>query len=173
MMRLRRRDEGISMVLVIVLVVFTLIITVGAAVFWANYKDAERRAALIRREMDRQDSEIAVITAQLAKVNEATGLPLGEEGRLSAPRANEAMKKVREEYVSPAAYEKYPLVPPQAGDGRLKKEDADKLIRARDESAYLRTLQALVNPAISRTNHYKNRMEQLMVDLGSAESQKK
>src|SRR5436190_4015083 len=85
MMRLRRRDEGISMVLVIVLVVFTLIITVGAAIFWANYKDAERRAALIRRETERQDAEIAVITAQLSRVNEATGLKTGDEGRLSAP----------------------------------------------------------------------------------------
>jgi hypothetical protein len=161
------------MVLVIVLVVFTLIITVGAAIFWANYKDAERRAALIRREMDRQDAEIAAVTAQLAKVNEATGLPLGDEGRLSAPRANEAMKKWREEYVSPTAYEKFPLVPPAQGDGRMKKEDADKLIRARDESAYLRTLQALIPIAISRTNHYKNRMEQLQLDLSSAEAQKK
>ena len=161
------------MVLVIVLVVFTLIISVGAAIFWANYKDAERRAALIRKELERQDNEIAFVTSQLAKVNEATGLPLGEEGRLSAPRANEAMKKWREEYVSAAAYEKYPLVPPQQGDGRMKKEDADRLIRARDDSSYLRTLQALIGPAISRTNHYKNRMEQLMVDLGSAEMQKK
>jgi hypothetical protein len=161
------------MVLVIVLVVFTLIITVGAAIFWANYKDAERRAALIRKELERQDNEIAFVTSQLAKVNEATGLPLGEEGRLSAPRANEAMKKWREEYVSASAYEKYPLVPPATGDGRMKKEDADKLIRSRDESSYLRTLQALIGPAISRTNHYKNRMEQLMVDLSSAEMQKK
>jgi len=161
------------MVLVIVLVVFTLIITVGAAIFWANYKDAERRAALIRRETERQDAEIAVITAQLSRVNEATGLKTGDEGRLSAPQANEAMKKWREEYVSPAAFEKYPLVPPQAGDGRMKKEDADKLIRARDESSYMRTLQALINPAISRTNHYKNRLEQLQLDLTSAESQKK
>jgi len=161
------------MILVIVLVVFTLIITVGAAIFWANYKDAERRAALIRRETDRQDAEIAVITAQLAKVNEATGLKTGDEGRLSAPQANEAMKKWREEYISPTAFEKYPLVPPQAGDGRMKKEDADKLIRARDESSYMRTLQALINPAISRTNHYKNRMEQLQLDLTSAEAQKK
>jgi hypothetical protein len=161
------------MVLVIVLVVFTLFITVGAAIFWANYKDAERRAALIRRELDHQDAEIAVITAQLAKVNEATGLPLGDEGRLSAARANEAMKKWREEYVSPAAYEKFPLVPPEKSDGHLKKEDSDKLVRARDESAYLRTLQALVPIAISRTNHYKNRMEQLQLDLASAEAQKK
>jgi hypothetical protein len=161
------------MVLVIVLVVFTLIITVGAAIFWANYKDAERRAALIRREMDRQDAEIAVVTAQLAKVNEATGLPLGDEGRLSAARANEAMKKWRDEYVSTGALEKFPLVPPQVGDGRLKKEDADKFTRARDDSAYLRTLQALIPIAISRTNHYRNRVEQLEVDLRSAENQKK
>ncbi len=174
MMRLRRHDAGISMILVIILVVFTLIVSVVATVFWANYKDAERRAALIRRETERQDAEIQVITQQLARVNEATGLPLGDGGLLSAPRANEAMKKWREEYVSVGALEKYPLVAPLTGEPpRVKKEDADKFTRARDESAYMRTLQALVNPAISRTNHYKNRMEQLQLDLSSAEAQKK
>ncbi len=174
MMRLRQRDEGISMILVIILVVFTLIVTVGAAVFWANYKDAERRAAAIRKATEGQDAEIAVLTAALAKVNDATGLPLGDGGLLSAPRANEAMKKWREEYVSVGALEKYPLVAPLQGEPpRVKKEDADKFTRARDESSYMRTLQALVNPAISRTNHYKNRMEQLQLDLTSAEAQKK
>lgn len=173
MMRLRRRDAGISMILVIILVVFTLIVTVVAAVFWANYKDAERRRDLIRREIDRQDAEIQVTTQQLAKVNEATGLPLGEGGLLAAPRANEAMKKWRDEYVSTGSLEKYPLIPPATGDGRLKKEDADKFTRARDDSSYMRTLQALINPAISRTNHYKNRLEQLQGDLASAEAQKK
>jgi hypothetical protein len=174
MMRLRRRDEGISMILVIILVVFTLIVTVVAAVFWANYKDAERRAAQIRKATQEQDNEIAVLTAALAKVNDATGLPLGDGGLLSAPRANEAMKKWRDEYVSVGALEKYPLVAPLQGEPpRVKKEDADKFTRARDESSYMRTLQALINPAISRTNHYKNRMEQLQGDLTSAEAQKK
>jgi len=174
MMRLRRRDAGISMILVIVLVVFTLIISVVAAVFWANYKDAQRRAEKIRRETEHQEAEIQAVTQQIAKVNEATGLPLGEEGRLSAPRANEAMKKWRDEYVSVGALEKYPLVAPLAGERpQVKKEDADKFTRARDESSYMRTLQALINPAIARTNHYKNRMEQLELDLVSAEAQKK
>lgn len=173
MMRHRRRDAGISMVLVIILIVFTLIVVVAAAIFWANYKDAERRAALIRKETERLDGEIGTIQQQLAKVNEATGLPMGEEGRLSAARANEAMKKWRDEYISAQALEKYPLIPAEKGDGRLPKDAADKFTRARDESAYMRTLQALINPAISRTNHYKNRMEQLQVDLASAENQNK
>jgi hypothetical protein len=173
MMRLRRRDAGISMILVIILVVFTFIVTVAAAIFWANYKDAERRAALIRRETERLDSEIGTVQQQLGKVNEATGLPMGEEGRLSSARANEAMKKWRDEYISTGALEKFPLIPPEKGDGRLPKDAADKFTRARDESAYMRTLQELVNPAISRTNHYKNRMEQLALDLQSAQEQKK
>src|SRR3982751_5480001 len=147
MTRLRRRDAGISMVLVIILVVFTLIVSVVAAVFWANYKDAERRAALIRRETERQEAEIQVITQQIAKVNEATGLPLGDGGLLAAPRANEAMKKWREEYVSVGALEKYPLVAPLQGEPpRVSKDAADKFTRARDESSYMRTLQALINP---------------------------
>jgi multidrug efflux pump subunit AcrA (membrane-fusion protein) len=37
----------------------------------------------------------------------------------------------------------------------------------------MRTLQQLVGPAVSRTNHYKNRMEQLQVELQIAEAQKK
>src|SRR3954464_1409331 len=93
MTRLRRRDAGISMVLVIILVVFTLIVSVVAMVFWANYKDAERRAARRRHETDPQEAKIKYISEQIATVNAATGLPVGEEGRLSAPRANEAMKK--------------------------------------------------------------------------------
>jgi hypothetical protein len=174
MMRLRRRDEGISMVLVMILVVFTLIVLVGAVIFWANYKDAERRAAALRAYQNRLVNEAAEIEAQLAKNNEATGLPLGEGSRLSAPRANEAMKKWRDEYVSISALEKFPLSPPLQGTEvpRIKKDDADKFNRVRDESAYMRTLQALINPAISRTNHYKNRMEQLEVDLKVAQGQK-
>src|SRR5438105_11515667 len=112
MMRLRRRDAGISMILVIVLIVFTLIITVLAAIFWANYKDAERRAAALRAYQNRLTNEAAEIQALLVKTNEPTGLPMAEGGQLSAPKANEEMKKRRDEYVSVSALEKYPLVPP-------------------------------------------------------------
>jgi hypothetical protein len=174
MMRLRRRDAGISMVLVIVLIVFTLVITVAAVIFWANYKDAERRAAALRAYQGRLAEEASAISAQLSKVNEPTGLPLGEEGKLSAPKATEAMKKWRDEYFSVSHFDKYPLVPPLQGEPqRMKKEDADKFNRVRDESAFMRTMQELITPAIARTNHYKNRMEQLQVELAIAEQQKK
>jgi len=175
MMRLRRRDAGISMVLVMILVVFTLIVTVGASIFWANYKDAERRAAALRAYQNRLAAEADEIKNQIARVNEPTGFPVGEGGQLSAPKANEAMKKWREEYVSVSALEKFPLVPPLQGTEvpKIKKDDADKFNRIRDESAYMRTLQQLINPAVSRTNHYKNRMEQLQVELQIAEGQKK
>lgn len=173
MMRLRRRDAGISMVLVIVLIVFTLIITVAAAIFWANYKAAEKRAADLRAYQARLTAEAEEVKNQIAKNNEPTGLPLGENGTLSAPKANEAMKRWRDEYVSPTSLEKFPLVPPLQGpQPQMKKEDVDKFNRIRDESSYMRTLQALVNPAISRTNHYKNRMEQLQVELQVAQGQK-
>jgi hypothetical protein len=175
MMRLRRRDAGISMVLVIVLIVFTLVITVAAVIFWANYKDAERRAAALRAYQARLTNEAAEIQSQLPKLNEPTGFPMGEGSTLSGPKATEAMKKWRDEYWNVSSLEKFPLVPPVAGGEppRIKKEDADKFTRARDESSFMRTLQALVNPAVSRTNHYKNRMEQLQVELQIAEAQKK
>jgi len=175
MMRLRRRDAGISMVLVMILVVFTLIVTVGASIFWANYKDAERRAAALRAYQNRLAVEADEIKNQIARVNEPTGFPVGEGGTLSASAANTAMKKWAEEYVSIAALEKFPLVPPLQGTEvpKIKKDDADKFNRIRDESAYMRTLQQLINPAVSRTNHYKNRMEQLQVELQIAEGQKK
>jgi hypothetical protein len=173
MMRLRRRDAGISMVLVMILVVFTLIVTVGASIFWANYKDAERRAAALRAYQNRLAAEADEIKNQIARVNEPTGFAVGEGGLLSAPKANETMKKWREEYVSVSALEKFPLVPPLQGDvPKIKKDDADKFNRIRDESAYMRTLQQLINPAVSRTNHYKNRMEQLVVELSIATAQK-
>ena len=174
MMRLRRRDAGISMVLVIVLIVFTLVITVAAVIFWANYKDAERRSKALQEYKVRLGEEAGAISGQLAKVNEPTGLPLGEESKLSAAKANEAMKKWRDEYFSVSHFDKYPLVPPLQGEPqRMKKEDADKFNRVRDESAFMRTMQELITPAIARTNHYKNRMEQLQVELAIAEQQKK
>jgi hypothetical protein len=160
------------MVLVIVLIVFTLIITVLAVIFWSNYKDAERRYKALVAYQAHLTAEAAEISGQLPKTNEPTGLPL-DDAKLSAPKANEAMKKWRDEYVSVQALEKYPLVPPLQGEPpRIKKDDADKFNRIRDESSYMRTLQALVNPAISRTNHYKNRMEQLQVELQIATGQK-
>ena len=162
------------MILVMILIVFTLIVLVGACIFWANYKDAERRAAALRAYQNRLINEAEEIKNLLAKNNEPTGIQLGDEGKLSAPKANEAMKKWRDEYVSVSALEKFPLVPPLQGERpTIKKDDADKFNRVRDESAYMATLQALINPAISRTNHYKNRMEQLQVELQIAENQKK
>jgi hypothetical protein len=162
------------MVLVMILVVFTLIVTVGAVIFWANYKDAERRAAALRAYQNRLANEADEIKNQLARINEPTGLKMGD-GILSAAEANGAMKKWREEYVSVTALEKFPLVPPlqNAEVPKIKKDDADKFNRIRDESTYMRTLQQLVGPAVSRTNHYKNRMEQLQVELQIAEGQKK
>src|SRR5262245_1801759 len=109
MMRLRRRDAGISMVLVIVLIVFTLIITVLAAIFWANYKDAERRYRAMVAYQNRLTAEAEEIRKQLTNVNEPTGLPMGDGGQLSGPKATEAMKKWRDEYISVTALEKYPL----------------------------------------------------------------
>src|SRR6185503_19291205 len=114
MMRLRRRDAGISMILVMILVVFTLIVTVGAAIFWANYKDAERRAAALRAYQNRLATEADEIKNQIVRINEPTGLP-SADGLNSAAKANEAMKKWREEYVSVSALEKFPLVPSLPG----------------------------------------------------------
>src|SRR5436190_14584240 len=75
MMRLRRRDAGISMILVIVLIVFTLIITVLAVIFWSNYKDAERRYKALVAYQGRLTAEAEEIRSQLAKTNEPTGFP--------------------------------------------------------------------------------------------------
>jgi len=174
MMRLRRRDAGISMVLVMILVVFTLIVTVGAVIFWANYKDAERRAASLRAYQARLAAEADEYKNRMVQINDATGFPMAD-GLLSAAKAQEAMKKWRDEYVSTGALEKFPLAAPLPGTEvpKIKKDDADKFNRVRDESAYMRTLQELIGPAVSRTNHYKNRMEQLQVDLAVAELQKK
>jgi hypothetical protein len=162
------------MVLVIVLIVFTLIITVLAAIFWANYKDAERRYKSIVAYQNRLTAEAEEIKNAVVRANEPTGLPMGDGGQLAGAKGTEAMKKWRDEYVSISALEKYPLVPPLQGTEapRIKKDDADKFNRIRDESSYMRTLQALVNPAVSRTNHYKNRSEQLQVELEIAKLQK-
>src|ERR1043165_103549 len=78
MMRLRRRDAGISMVLVIVLIVFTLIITVLADIFWANYKDAERRYKTIVAYQNRLTAEAEEMKNAMIRANEPTGLAVGE-----------------------------------------------------------------------------------------------
>ena len=103
MMRLRRRDAGISMVLVIVLIVFTLIITVLAAIFWANYKDAERRYKTIVAYQNRLTAEAEEMKNAMIRANEPTGLAVGEGGQLSGAKGTEAMKKWRDEYVSVSA----------------------------------------------------------------------
>ena len=174
MMRLRRRDAGISMVLVIVLIVFTLVITVTAAIFWTNYKDAQLRAAQLRAYQAQLTNQAAEISSQFTKLNEPTGLPLGEEGKLSAPKANEHMKKWRDEYFSAGHSTNTPWSRPSRGGLPEDEERGRGQVQPRPgRFAYMRTLQELINPAIQRTNHYKNRMEQLQVDLQVAELQKK
>jgi hypothetical protein len=174
MVRTRRRDAGIAMFVVVILMLLTMVLVVAAVVMWSDYKDSERTLAALKAQRDllvRQEDDIkqAVI-----KCNEATGLVMGEDGKLPAAKAAEAMKKWREEYFSVSALDKYPLTPPLQGEPqRIKKELQDGFNRSKDESSYMRTLQELVEPAAARAFHYKNRMEQLQVELGIAADQTK
>lgn len=170
----RRRDSGISMILVVVLMLLTMVLIIAGIVMWSNYKEKERGLAALKSYRDRLVAQEGDIKAAVIKSNEATGLVLGEDGRLPTAKATEAMKKWREEYFSVSALDKYPLTAPLQGEpARIKKEDMDKFNRSKEDSSYMRTLQELVEPAAARAFHYKNRMEQLQVELGIAADQTK
>jgi hypothetical protein len=172
MVRQRRRDAGISMIVVVILMVLTLGLVVAAMILWSDYKDKERTASLLKDYFLQIQAQEGDIKAAMIKSNEATGLVLGEDGKLPTAKAGEAAKKWREEYFSVAALDKYPLTPPLQGETqRIKKELMDQFNKAKDESGYSRTLQDLVEPAVTRTFHYKNRSEQLQVDLAIAQEQ--
>lgn len=174
MVRHRRRDAGIAMLVVVILMLLTMVLVVAAVVMWSDFKESERTLAALKAQRDllvRQEDDIK---QAIIKCNEATGLVMGEDGLLPTSKAAEAMKKWREEYFSVAALDKYPLTPPLQGEPqRIKKELQDGFNRSKEESSYMKTLQELVEPAAARAFHYKNRMEQLQIELGIAAEQTK
>jgi hypothetical protein len=174
MIRFRRRDAGISMVLNIILILLAMILAVAAVVLWTDWKQKQRTldALIVVRGLLTQEE--ADIKASMIPANEATGLPMGEDGKLAPGKASEEAKKRRQEYFSVEALDRIPLTPSLAGTPQpLKKENVDAFNRAKDGSPTLKTLQDLVEPASARLFHVKNRLEQLQVDLGSAQESTK
>jgi hypothetical protein len=172
MVRLRRRDAGISMILVVILIFITLITAVVAAVLWADYKQSERRLDALKKIVPELQNEEAAIKGAMTKCNEATGFPATETGTLDSTKPADALKKWRQEYWSPDHLNKFPFTPPEKGEvKRMPDTDVTRFNDARDNTRYRDTLEQLVDLAVQRTSHAKNRMEQLQVDLKIAQDQ--
>lgn len=172
MVRLRRRDAGISMILVVILIFMTLISAVIAAALWADYKQAERRLDSLKKIKDELLNEEAAIKAAMTKCNEATGYPASDAGTLDASKPAESLKKWRQEYWSPEHLNKFPFTPPEKGEvKKMSDQDVTRFNEARDTTHYRDTLEQLIDLAVQRTSHFKNRMEQLQIDLKIAQDQ--
>jgi hypothetical protein len=175
MVRLRRRDAGISMILVVVLILITLILAVAATVLFADFKEKERtQKALEKLLNDPNDGLIAqegVLKAARVKANEPVGLKANEEGALPDGQAKDLAKKKKQEYWSPEHLDKIPLVASIDDKGNPKPRPAmspDQIKNfqtAREDSRLFDTLQELAQIAIDRTLHYKTRMDQLELEL--------
>ncbi len=175
MVRLRRRDAGISMILVVILIFITLTSAVIAAALWAEYKQAERRLDILKkRVLPDLQNEDAAIRAAITKCNEATGFPATEAGTLDASKAADSLKKWRQEYWSPEHLNKFPFTPPDKGEvKKLTDQDVSRFNEAREATRYRDTLEQIIDLAVQRTSHFKNRMEQLAIDLRIAQDQAK
>jgi hypothetical protein len=174
MVRLRQRDAGISMILVVILIFITLTTAVVAAALWADYKQSERRLEALKKVVPELQNEEALIKAAMNKCNEATGFPSAEDGRLDATKAADALKKWRQEYWSPEHLNKFPFTPPEKGElKKMPDADVTRFNEARETTHYRDTLEQLVDLAVQRTSHAKNRMEQLQIDLKIAQDQSK
>ena len=168
MMRHRRRDSGISMVLVVILIFLALIGTAVAAVMWGDWQAAELRLKALKDMEPVLAAEAAKLKDDIARCNEATGLPPREDGTLDAAKAAETLKKWRQEYWSPDHYNKFPFTPSDKGPKNIAQAQVDEFNRSRDASDYLNTLESLISIAVARTAHVQNRAGQLLVDQKNA-----
>jgi hypothetical protein len=86
----------------------------------------------------------------------------------------EVMRAKRAEYFDGQKLNQYPTVPgvdPNAARKDLSADQIKAFNAARDESAYMSTLEELVRPAAARAFHFWNRMKQLEIDLDIAKMQ--
>ncbi|HXG63076.1 MAG TPA: hypothetical protein VNO22_17020 [Planctomycetota bacterium] len=174
MIRPRRRDAGISMILVVVLLLITMILVVAATLLHAEYRQKERAAAALRKEHDRLLHEESELKSLMTRVNEPTGFKMPEDGAtLPSREAEDLARRKRQEYVSAENLSRVPLAPPLEGRPRppVNPEVARRFESARDESRVYATLQELTRLAAARAFLYKTRADQLALELEIAKEQ--
>lgn len=174
MIRPRRRDAGISMILVVVLLLITMILVVTATLLHAEYRQKERAAAALRQEHDRLLNEEAELKTLMTRINEPTGFKMPEDGTtLPAREAEDLARRKRQEYVSAENLGRVPLAPPLEGRPRpaVSPEVARRFETARDESRLYATLQEVARLAAARAFLYKTRADQLALELEIAKEQ--
>ena len=166
MVRPRRNDSGISMILVVVLVLIAIILVVASIVLWADFKDKERlKSGLLAERKVLQDRE-QELKSEFIKVVEPTGLPRKEGDDLPRQEGLERMRKERERYFSPERYNQLPIPEGKALPG----DQADTWKKNLPETGLYGTLQKNVELAAAWTSHYKNRWQQLAVERQIAQS---
>ncbi len=168
MVRLRRRDRGISMILVVVLLLIAIILVVASIVLWADFKDKERLQKSLKEELVVLQGREAEIRAELDKVRAPTGLPAKEGDALPTSEAMERSRKERERYFSP---ERYSALPSPEGKP-LPTEQADQWKKNLPETDLYGTLQKNVELAAAWTSHYRNRLGQLGTEEVIARNQR-
>ncbi len=167
MMRPRRADSGISMILVIVLVLVAIILVVASTVLYAGFAERERQQKALTAEHVRLQNEEAALRAEFQKVMPVVGIPpQGEQA--DEAKAHALVKAKRDMYFSSGRAEELPT---EGGGKPVPAEIKGAFDKKREETALYTTLQELVTQAAWWTHHYKNRAEQLTLDLAIAREQ--
>ena len=169
MLHLRRRDAGISMVLVIILLLLTFILGIVAICLWDDYKDKERVAARLRSELLRLQTERSEIEGNMRQINIPTGFQM--EGA-DLPKAKQAadnfLRKQRDQYFSSDAMEQIP----RGQDPKpLTSDQKDSLNKIRNDSELYGTIRDLAGFAADRAMAYQNIQTNLQRRLLTAEMQ--
>jgi hypothetical protein len=180
MVRASRRDAGISMVLVVILIVITLGLVVWAVGIWSEYKFRDRQSKMLAEVLRTQiPAEAEDITKQISRINEAAAIGGSNDANPENQKAIDYLKAKRNEYWGPDNLNKYPLTQPINDKGEpqprkdMDKNSMDNFVRARDESQVNASLQELVRIGTARAFHYKARMDQLQLELDIAKEQVK
>jgi hypothetical protein len=163
MMMTRRRDAGVSMVLVVILVLLAVILVITAIILFANTKDLERQQAAMKKEEERLIAEGEELKARMSKVVEPTGFAL-EENLLPLAKAKARADQGRLEYWSAPRLGRLPLETPKG----LPQDQEVAFKKATEESGLYSTLQDQVVLAAAWTQLTKNRADQLQLELDAA-----
>lgn len=161
-----RRDAGIHMVLVVLLVLITVALVYAATIIFAQFKEAERVAKALKQEITILEEREGRIKAEIDRAILPTGLA-GKEGEIKLPitEAADLARKNREEYMNAARPNRLPLVEPKGG------VDDAKVAAVREGSSLYGTLQEQVVLAAAWADIYKNRAAQLSLEVETAKQQ--
>lgn len=169
MVRPRRRDSGISMILVVVLVLIAIILVVASIVLWADFKGKERLQQSLKAEIERQQGLQAELEGQIVKVQEPLGFAKKEGYDLPVVEVTDRWRKERTRYFSPDRLGQLPI--PEGG--ALKPDQIEDWNKKLPETGLYGTLLKDVELAVAWASLYKGRFELLSIERAIAEERRK